>query len=268
MGKDWRRSWTDDDLRAAVTAEHTWKAVARRLGLAQSSSPRLQRRARQLGLSVSHFTGKRRWSDFELRQVIESSSTWGEVIERLAISDITETRLRLKGYAVRLHIDVAHLNGPGRPDSSAEQLLDLNPDLSRLRMAAESIAVAWFTVRGVPVAIPAQPCQYDLLVTLPSGLQRVQVKSSAARTKTGTWNVGVGRRPYSLDKTAGHAPYDPDELDYFFVIDGDAAIYFIPSQAVAGRVSIFIRPYSQYRVGDASSLLIPSRYQQLAIRSA
>lgn len=268
MPKDWARRWTDDDLRSAVAAETTWKAVARRLGLAQSSTPRLQRRTRQLGLSTAHFTGKRRWSDFELRQVIESSSTWAEVLERLAISDTTETRLRLKGYAVRLSIHAAHLNGQRSGGNSADQLVELSPDLSRLRMAAESIAVAWFTVRGVPVAIPAQPCQYDLLVTLPTGLQRVQVKSSASRTKTGTWKVSVGRRPYSLDKTAGHAPYDPDELDYFFVIDGDGAIYFIPSQAVAGRTSIFIRPYAQYRVGDASSLLMPNRHQQLALRAA
>jgi hypothetical protein len=59
--------------------------------------------------------------------------------------------------------------------------------------------------------------------------------------------VIVGRRPYSLDKTAGVALYDPDSLDYFLVIDGDGAIYLLPSRVVAGRARIYIRGYSEYR---------------------
>jgi hypothetical protein len=69
-----------------------------------------------------------------------------------------------------------------------------------------------------------------------------------------TWAVTVGRRPYSLDKTASVAPYDPDSLDYFFIIDGDGDIYLIPSRAIGGRTRIYIRRYAEYRVGDASSL--------------
>jgi hypothetical protein len=69
-----------------------------------------------------------------------------------------------------------------------------------------------------------------------------------------TWAVTVGRRPYSLDKTASVAPYDPDSLDSFFIIDGDGDIYLIPSRAIGGRTRIYIRRYAEYRVGDASSL--------------
>lgn len=107
----------------------------------------------------------------------------------------------------------------------------------------------------MPVAIPAEPRVYDLLVTFADGIKRVQVKSSVCRTRTGTWQVIVGRRPYSLDKTASVAPYDPDSLDLFFVVDGDGAIYLLPSCVVAGRTRISIRGYAQYLVGDASSLL-------------
>ena len=105
------------------------------------------------------------------------------------------------------------------------------------------------------MAIPAEPRVYDLLVTFADGIKRVQVKSSVCRTRTGTWQVIVGRRPYSLDKTASVAPYDPDSLDLFFVVDGDGAIYLLPSCVVAGRTRISIRGYAQYLVGDASSLL-------------
>jgi hypothetical protein len=133
-------------------------------------------------------------------------------------------------------------------------MASVRPDPALLRVAAESIAIAWFTVRGISVAVPAESREYDLLVTFPEGIKRVQVKSSICRTRTGTWQVIIGRRPYSLDKTANVAPYDPDSLDYFFVIDGDGAS-LVPSPALAGRTRIYIRGYSRYQVGDASSLL-------------
>lgn len=69
--------------------------------------------------------------------------------------------------------------------------------------------------------------------------------------------VGLGRRPYVMDKTAGKIPYDPDSVDYFLVIDGEGTIYVIPSHVVAGRTTIQLDSYAEYRVGDASSLLHP-----------
>jgi hypothetical protein len=136
--------------------------------------------------------------------------------------------------------------------------LPKRPNWVHLRSAAESIAVAWFAIRGMAMAVPSYPREYDLLVTFDDGIKRVQVESSTCRTRNGTWQVGVGRRPYSLDKTAGIAPYDPDMLDYFFIIDGDGAVYLIPSQVLAGRTGIYVRMYADYCVGDASSLFASS----------
>jgi hypothetical protein len=248
------RTWTDDQLRSAVASSTTWKDVARKLGLVQSSTPRLKRHARRLDLNVSHFTGKRRWSDSDLRSAVEACATWEELLERLGIGDTSETRVYVKGHAVRLGIDLAHLNGGMLPAEVQDQLVQA-PDLSRrLRVAAESIAIAWLSLRGIPVAVPSEPCKYDLLVTLGSGVKRVQVKSGCFRQKQGTWMVRVGHRPYVQDKSASRIPYDPDDVDYFFLIDGDGALYFIPSTALAGKTTINVGAYSQYRVGDASSL--------------
>jgi hypothetical protein len=96
---------------------------------------------------------------------------------------------------------------------------------------------------------------YDLVATLPSGARRIQVKSSTHRDRSGTWRVGLGQRPYVLDKTARRIPYDPDEVDDFFIVDGDGVLYLVPSSVVAGRTAIHVGPYRAYRVGDASSLL-------------
>lgn len=125
-----------------------------------------------------------------------------------------------------------------------------------LRVAATSIASAWFALRGFPTAVPLEPQEYDLLVTLPEGISRIQVKSSTCQVANGRWQVRIGRRPYTLDNAAGRTPYDPDSLDYFFVVVGDGRLFLIPSAVLAGRMSMYADSYSMYRVGDVSSLLV------------
>jgi hypothetical protein len=49
--------------------------------------------------------------------------------------------------------------------------------------------------------------------------------------------------------------YDPDEIDLFFIVDGDMTMYLIPSRAIAGRVGILLRTYKKYTVGSAQGLL-------------
>jgi hypothetical protein len=239
-------------------ASHTsWRAVAQALGLAQSSTSGIRRHAARLNLDTSHFSGKRRWSEGDLVSAVDQASSWADVTRFLGISDTSEGRLRLRGCAVRLGLDLTRLERARGVASLVPQPATPQAKAAFLRIAAESIAIAWFAVRGMPVAIPAEPRLYDLLVTFADGIKRVQVKSSISRTRTGTWQVVVGRRPYSLDKTANVAPYDPDSIDYFFVVDGNGAIYLLPSRVVAGRTRISIRRYAEYLVGDASSLLQP-----------
>jgi hypothetical protein len=100
-----------------------------------------------------------------------------------------------------------------------------------------------------------EPEVYDFLVTTKKGVQRVQVKSSERAGRDGHWDVGIGRRPYVLDKTARKMPYDPDDIDLFFILLGDGSIYLIPSSVLAGRIRIYVDTYAPYRVGDASSLM-------------
>jgi hypothetical protein len=81
------------------------------------------------------------------------------------------------------------------------------------------------------------------------------VKTTTFTVRNGRRAVGIGHRPYSLDKTAGKEPYDPVSLDFFAVINGIGELYLIPIEAVAGRTGIYLNTYSQYKVGDVSSLL-------------
>ncbi|MFF0342945.1 group I intron-associated PD-(D/E)XK endonuclease [Kribbella sp. NPDC004875] len=252
-----RRTWTDDQLRQAVESNPSWRAVARALGLKGTSAGTIRvikRHAARLELDTSHFTGQRRWSDQRLREVVPGASSWAEVLAGLGATDDGANRARVKGHAVRLGVDYSHLKSPiAQPTPTGVFVQPVRPEM--LRYSAAALAMAWFTLRGCAVALPIEPQTYDLLVTTSQGIQRVQVKSCATRDKRGYWHVGIGRRPYVLDKSASKMPYDPESIDLFFIVLGDGSIYVIPSSVLAGRVGMSAENYTAYRVGDASSLL-------------
>lgn len=252
-----RRTWTDEQLREAVASQRSWRGVLRALGLAATSGGSIgtvRRRAELLGLDASHFTGGRRWSHIDLTDAVAQSRSWPEVAEKLGLVRERRTGLRLKGDALRLGLDVAHLDG-SPPSPPLPELLRDDPDLETLRHAAPLITAAWFSMRGLPVAFPSEPQKYDLLVTTADGVGRVQVKTTTSKTSSGSWHVGIGHRPYSMEKDWGKAPYDPDDLDLFAVINGVGELFLIPIEAVAGLTAIYLSAYEQYRVGDVSSLL-------------
>ena len=108
------------------------------------------------------------------------------------------------------------------------------------------------------MAIPTEPAVYDLLVVMPEGIRRVQVKTTTCYSKDG-WTVVVGRRPYSVGNRERRIPYDPESIDLFFIVDGDLTIYLIPSRIIAGRVAILLHTYTKYIVGSAAGLMAPRR---------
>jgi hypothetical protein len=110
-------------------------------------------------------------------------------------------------------------------------------------------------LRGCAVSFPAEPTVYDLLADTPQGIKRVQVKTTTSATKNG-WQVGVGHHPDTHSKRKGYVlAYSPEEIDLFFIIDGDMTMYLIPSRAIAGRIKILLRTYRKYIVGNARGLL-------------
>ena len=160
-------------------------------------------------------------------------------------------RTHVKSHAIRLGVDFSHLDADA-PALDAPGAL--KPDLRHLREAGASLAAAWFTLCGSSVLFPIEPAVYDLVVSMPGRLSRVQVKTTTHYSRNG-WLISIGRRPYSIGKDAPLIPYDPDVIDYFFMVDGNLNMYLIPSRVIAGRVSILLRAYTKYIVGNASGLL-------------
>ncbi len=163
----------DERLSHVVATQRSWRGVARALGLNATSAGTiraLKRRAGLLGLDVSHFTHQRTWTDRALRDAVRHATTWSELLRDLGLSG-GDARLRLKGHAVRLGLDITHLEQAVQPPTA--EFASARPDPALLRNAAESFAAAWFVIRGFQVAVPVQPASYDLLVTFTDGTQRI-----------------------------------------------------------------------------------------------
>jgi hypothetical protein len=215
----------------------------------------VKRHVAELGLDTSHFTGQRTWSDASLKRAATRAHSWNELLDVIGIwSNSGEARVRVKAHALRLGLDLSHLTD--EPQGSPGRLGG-KPDLRNLREAATSLAATWFSLRGFNPAIPMEPTIYDLLVAMPNGIKRVQVKTTTYYSKNG-WQVVVGRRPYSVGNREGLVPYDPELIDWFFIVDGDLVMYLIPSKVIAGRVGILLRTYTRYIVGNAAGLMVPT----------
>ena len=247
------RSWSDAELQDAVAAAANWRDVMRRLGLRADSAGAIRimkRHVIRLGLDTSHFRGKRKWSDARLKRAVIEAQSWDELLVTLSLAPSSGgERVRIKAHAMRLGLDVAHLENPATRRQGAAEA---KPDLRYLR----AIATSWFSLCGYQVAIPLEPAMYDLLVSMPEGIQRVQVKTTTCFSKDG-WTVVVGRRPYSVGNRERRIPYDPELIDWFFIVDGDLAIYLIPSRTIAGRVAILLHTCRKYIIGNAAGLMAP-----------
>ena len=236
------RTYSDEQLRSAIAAQHSWRGVLRELGLLATSAGSMRsarRHADRLGISYAHFTRQRRWSDEALAAAVADSRSWSAVARTLGLVGGSSIAA-LKGHALRLGLDYSHFTTT--PDGAADD--DLKPDRCRLFRAGALLAAAWFEASGAPVAWPLEPTRYDLLAHTPAGPRRVQVKttinqdgSTYAATLSTSSHAGPGRRVY-----------DPDEIDEFFIIDGDMNFYRIPISVAGGRSMLRMSVYAGFRV--------------------
>lgn len=232
----------------------------RELGLGATSAGAIRivrHRAEELRLDTSHFRGMRRWTDGQLRDAITGSRTWDEAIAKLGLSaNSGNIRPFIKSHAVRLGLEYSHLVSRSATEthSPVAGAWLQQGQLRHLRDAGGAIAAAWFTLCGCTVSFPIEPAIYDLLVAFPDGIKRVQVKTSTSDAGYG-WQACVGHRPYTTMDLGPVAPYDPHDIDYFFIIDGDLAMYLIPCRVIAGHAGILLSAYQDYIVGDARGLM-------------
>lgn len=196
----------------------------------------VQGHADRLGANYTHFRGSRSWTDAELAAAVVASSSWAEVARHLGIRG-GSSPLHLKGHAVRLGLDSSHFEWRDEMPEGERAI----PIIENLRRAGGTIAASWYILSGYHVSWPLEPCRFDLLVSDGGSARRVQVKTTT-RKDGSSWHVQIS--------TSGRVktPYDPDDIDDFFIIDGDFNFFLIPIEAVAGRQAIHLSAYNQYRL--------------------
>jgi hypothetical protein len=245
-----KRAWSDSQLVSAVAESRSWRGVMRELGLCVTSAGSIRivkRHVSHLGLDTSHFSGQRRWSDAQLRRAVASAYSWTELLSELGLNGNADDRTRIKAHSARLRLDLNRLDPPHK---GVPVQPEFKPDIKHLRDAGTSIAAMWFLLCGYNTSLPMEPTIYDLLVSMPDGIKRVQVKTTTYNNDGRV--VQVGRRPYSVGNRGRLVPYDPDQVDFFFIVDGDLTMYLIPSRVIAGRVGILPGNYSEFIVGSAA----------------
>jgi PD-(D/E)XK endonuclease len=234
------RRYSDAQLVEAIRASHSWRGVLRALGLSATSAAAMRSvraHADRLGLDYSHFTGQRRWTDRQLIAAIASATSWTQVADALGLAGGSSTAT-VRGHAVRLGLDTAHLAPLRKPRSPAGLMLPQRVNLAR---AGSLMAAAWFELCGHSVSWPLEPCRYDLLVWMGTTAERIQVKTTTVKQGT-SWTVWISNT--GKERTT----YDPDEIDHFFIIDGDFDYYLIPVAAVGGLTAIQLSAYRDYRL--------------------
>ncbi|KAA9393043.1 hypothetical protein FCK90_14345 [Kocuria coralli] len=239
MGRE--RSYSDEQLVRAIALSSSWRATLRQLGLVATSAGAMRSvraRADDLGLDYRHFKGQRRWTNDQLRTAIAVSGTWSEVVDALGLLG-GSALATVKGHALRLGLDTAHLTVPPLSAVAGE----CRPDVAHLSRAGSLLAAAWFTLCGQEVSWPLEPSRYDLLVRAQAAVRKVQVKTTTVRAGH-TWKV------YLSTARRERKTYDPDEIDDFFIIDGDLNYFLIPVSAVGGLHLIHVGAYDRYRMAS------------------
>lgn len=99
------------------------------------------------------------------------------------------------------------------------------------------MAAASLEMRGHRVSWPLEPARYDLVVDLHGRLVRVQVKTTTHK-QGDRWTVWLSST--SPTRTI----YSADDIDAFYVIDGDLTHYWIPLARVAGLQAIALSAYA------------------------
>lgn len=211
----------------------------------------------------------RTWTDDDLKQAIEGSTSWRAVQRSLGLK-ATGPAHWLRRHAQALNIDYSHFRngrslhdrarelGPRSDAPLAPGRLPFGQPVSPDGKYGLSVAARWFLERGYPVSVPLEPTRYDLVAESDDGLIRVQVKTTRKQGRNGRYQVKLVRTVYDAEaeSNAGgkyrQVPYLPGMVDYFFVIANGGEkldMYLLPFDAVDGKTSVVLdRKYAAFKV--------------------
>jgi hypothetical protein len=113
-----------------------------------------------------------------------------------------------------------------------------------------AIAIAWFVSAGYCVSIPLTDSQdYDLVVDFDDKLSRVQVKTTYYLRPNGVYEANLVVSGGNRSGTGKVKPFNPQRVDYLFVVTELNQKYLIPASHITSKRCIVLgEKYAQYRV--------------------
>jgi hypothetical protein len=113
-----------------------------------------------------------------------------------------------------------------------------------------AIASAWFAQNGFHVAIPLTDSQdYDLVVEVNGKFKGVQVRTTYCKNPNGNFRVNLRVLGGNRSGTGKVKYFNPQLVDYLFVVTDRGEKYFILSAAINNRNSLTLyEKYAPYKV--------------------
>lgn len=238
-----------EELSLEAAGANTWSELYKRLGFSRTppahTRARVERLLSEREVDVSHLgragDGPSR-TEGEVVDALAPGGTWREVSERLGVSVRVAKRLVSRYRVDATHIvSWSHLIPPADGSATAPEV-----DKSNLRVAAESIAKAWFEMRGFTVMMTEPESPVDLVVGVDDqNFRGVQVKSTNSLQR-GRWAVNVSQL---TEGSSTRKSYSPERVHEFFIVTGNGDMYRIPYEVVGSQKSIHISDrHAAYRV--------------------
>jgi len=119
------------------------------------------------------------------------------------------------------------------------------------------LAIATFAALGHTVAVPLTDNQdYDLVVDMNGRLGRVQVRTTQF-VRHGSYCVSLSTKGGNRTSVGKVRYFDPEKVDYLFVLTGHGDRYSFPAPSITCRSSITLTgKYDEYRL-DVGNPLVP-----------
>ena len=110
------------------------------------------------------------------------------------------------------------------------------------------VAIAYYSANGYTVSIPLNDTQdYDLIVDKDNKLKKVQVKSTACKTKYGNYQVALKSCGGTKGKT--YKILIDTNVDELFILTEDLNMYIVPIEEIYNKTTLNIcEKYYKYRV--------------------
>jgi len=116
------------------------------------------------------------------------------------------------------------------------------------------LAIAWCAKRGYTVCIPLTDSQeYDLVIEMPEGLKRFQVKTTRHIARrlphhNGAYSADLRTKGTNRGQTVTTKRLDVTQVDYVFIVTDANDIYLIPSSELKGLSKVQLGAhYQQYK---------------------